>query len=91
MDNINIAMIRPNYWVVKADTKRFGTQAIMFEGTYDECVRYLDRTMFKERKQEQYRVNITGGFPEYEVKFDNDWFIFHSNGFEERDWAKVGL
>lgn len=44
MKNIQIIQTRPeifNGWVVKADTKRFGENAVMFEGSYEECWKYI--------------------------------------------------
>lgn len=44
MKNIQIVQTRPeitNGWVVKADTKRFGENEIMFEGSYEECWKYI--------------------------------------------------
>ena len=44
MKNIKITQINEsikNGWVVKADTKRFGEDQIMFEGNYEECWRYI--------------------------------------------------
>ena len=32
MKNIKIIRVRKGYWIVKADTKRFGKQEILFEG-----------------------------------------------------------
>lgn len=46
MKNIQIVQTRPeiiNGWVVKADTKRFGEAEIMFEGSYEECWKYIKR------------------------------------------------
>jgi len=44
MKNIKITQINDsikNGWVVKADTKRFGEDQIMFEGGYEECWKYI--------------------------------------------------
>lgn len=44
MKNIQIVQTRPeinNGWVVKADTKRFGENETMFEGSYEECWKYI--------------------------------------------------
>ena len=44
MKNIKIERIRRGYWIVKADTKRFGIQEIMFEGhNRDLCRDYVRR------------------------------------------------
>lgn len=44
MKNITINQINPdikNGWAVKADTKHFGENQIMFEGAYEECWKYI--------------------------------------------------
>lgn len=42
MKNIKIERVRKGYWIVKADTERFGIQEIMFEGIRrEECRDYV--------------------------------------------------
>lgn len=44
MSNIEIEVMRENYIVVRADTDRFGTGEVMFEGnTFDQCFDYIKR------------------------------------------------
>lgn len=44
MKNVRIIKVNAARWVVKADTKRFGRQQIMFEGiSRRECVAYIKR------------------------------------------------
>ena len=44
MKNIEIEVMRENYIVVRADTARYGTNAVMFEGnTFDQCFDYIKR------------------------------------------------
>ena len=90
----NIRLIRTNDikngWVVKADTKRFGKDEIMFEGSYDECFKYLDR-QFQNPNVEKYNVSITGACDDGLMVFNNDWLVVHRNGFIEQDWEKVGV
>ena len=84
MTNVRILQERPeikNGWVVRADSKRFGKDAIMFEGSYDECIRY-DHRRFANPKVEKIVTYIKGNFPEYGLHFD-DTIILHRNGFEE--------
>ena len=93
MENIRLIRTRndiKNGWVVKADTKRFGKDEIMFEGSYDECFKYLDR-QFQNPNVEKYKVSITGVCDEGWTIFDNDWLIVHRNGFVEQDWKKLGF
>lgn len=46
MENISIEVIRDNYIIVKADTKRFGKNEVMFEGnTFDQCFDYIKREL----------------------------------------------
>ncbi len=46
MENIKIEVIRDNYIVVKATTKRFGKNEIMFEGnTFNQCFKYIKREL----------------------------------------------
>lgn len=46
MKNIRIEKRGINYYVVIADTERFGNDAIMFEGiNKEECENYIERTM----------------------------------------------
>ena len=92
MTNIRIERTRTdiqNGWVVIADTRRFGNDTIMFEGSYDECFGYLDQA-FLDPSVESYMVVITGE-AYYGVYFDHDWLIVHRNGFLEQDWSKFGL
>lgn len=45
--NVRVVAIRDkaSYIVVKADTKRFGNDAVMFEGnTFEQCFDYIRRT-----------------------------------------------
>ena len=90
MNNILLIQTRPeivNGWVVKADTKRFGENEIMFEGSYDECYAYIARVEFKLLKKSKFTVYITG--EKDGVRFDNDWVTNHRDGFVEQDWSKV--
>lgn len=44
MENIKIEVVRENYIVVRADTKRFGAGEVMFEGnTFNQCFDYIKR------------------------------------------------
>lgn len=38
-----------NGWTVRADTKRFGENQIMFEGSYEECWEYIERMAYTDR------------------------------------------
>lgn len=61
MKNVRIKRTRTdivNGWVVIADTKRFGKNEILFEGSYKECWQYVSR--MQSRKNEKFRVTITG-------------------------------
>ena len=84
MTNVRILQTRRNIkngWVVMADSKRFGKDAIMFEGSYDDCVRY-DNRRFADPSVEKIETYIRGYFPEYGVYID-DTIVLHRNGFEE--------
>lgn len=49
MQNIQIIVEDENYIVVRANTKRFGDGAVMFEGnTFDECFNYITRETGRE-------------------------------------------
>jgi len=56
MRNIKIESTDNNTFVVKADTERFGTQKIMFEGTDNECVSYIHNN-----EQSGFALYIQGG------------------------------
>lgn len=43
MENIKIERHNDNYFCVTADTKRFGKNAVMFQGTFEECKRYIKK------------------------------------------------
>lgn len=91
MENIRLVQTRRdilNGWVVIADTKRFGKDAILFEGSYEQCGKWLDKQIFPH--SESYRLTITGECGDG-VYFDNDWVVYHRNGFIEQDWSKFGL
>lgn len=46
MKNVRIEKKGTNYYVVIADTERFGKDAVMFEGiNKEECENYIERTM----------------------------------------------
>lgn len=47
-----------NGWVVKADTKRFGENQIMFDGSYEECWEYIERMAYTGR--DHVTVTVTG-------------------------------
>ena len=52
MKNITVEVVGDNYIVVKADTKRFGKNEVMFEGnTFDQCFEYIKREIGKEKFQ----------------------------------------
>lgn len=54
MSNINIEKRGTRYWVVLADTKRFGIQQIMYEGiTKKSCQEYISR----EKKMYRQAMN----------------------------------
>ena len=88
MKNINIIQVNGEYWVVRADTKRFGKQEIMFEGTYDECFAYAMQNTFANPAAEQCTVYLTG--ERYGTTYNRHWVTVHRNGFIEQDWSKVG-
>ena len=84
MTNVRILRERPdivNGWVVRADSERFGKDAIMCEGSYDDCIRY-DHRRFLDPKVEKIETYIRGFLPEYGI-FIDDTIILHRNGFEE--------
>lgn len=84
MENIKILQERKdieNGWVVRADTERFGKNEIMFEGSYDECNRYVNR-LFSDPRVESVTTYINGYFPEYGFYLD-DTITLYRNGFEE--------
>lgn len=84
MKNINLIQVENHrdHWIVKADTKRFGRQAITFEGDFDTALGFIGQNVFYKAKQ--YTVNITG---EHEGHtFNNDWLTVHSNGYIEQNW-----
>ena len=84
MTNVRILQERPeieNGWVVRADSKRFGKDAIMFEGSYDDCIKY-DNRRFADPSVESIETYIKGYFPKYGFSID-DTIILHRNGFEE--------
>lgn len=84
LTNIKIHQERPdikNGWVVRADSKRFGKNEIMCEGSYDDCIRYWER-LFKNPKVDKIVADIKGYFPEYGLYLD-DVITLHRNGFEE--------
>ena len=88
MKNINLIQVEPNrdHWIVKADTKRFGAQAVMFEGDFDTAIGYIGQNVF-QTSAEHFTVHITG---EHEGRrFNNDWLTVHRNGYIEQDWNKV--
>lgn len=42
MENIIIEHTKNNYWIVKADTERFGKNEVLFEGiNFNECLNYI--------------------------------------------------
>ena len=49
MKNINLLQSEPNrdHWIVKADTKRFGAQAIVFEGRFDTAIGFIGQNVFQ--------------------------------------------
>lgn len=50
MQNIKIEVMDDNYIVVRADTMRFGDDAVMFEGnTFDQCFDYIKRETGREK------------------------------------------
>ena len=50
MNNFKIEAERPDYMIVRADSKRFGKQEIVFEGnTFNQCFDYIKRETGKER------------------------------------------
>ncbi len=62
MNNFQLIQTRPeivNGWVVKADTKRFGKGQIMFEGSYEQCWKYIERVAFTFHR-DRVSVIITG-------------------------------
>ena len=84
MKNIKINQVNANIqngWVVNADTKRFGTDAIMFEGNFDECMEYIQEYMFGVLDVEHFVVHITG--LNAGRRMDNEWVKIHSNGYTE--------
>lgn len=88
MKNIKLIQAEPDrdHWIVKADTKRFGTQAIMFEGRFDTAIGFIGQNVF-QTGAESYTAHITG---EHEGRrFDNDWLTVHRNGYIEQDWDKI--
>ena len=88
MKNINLIQTEPNrdHWIVKADTKRFGAQAVMFESDFDTAIGYIGQNVF-QTSAEHFTVHITG---EHEGRrFNNDWLTVHRNGYIEQDWNRV--
>ena len=84
MTNVTIIRERPeieNGWVLRADTKRFGKNEIMCEGSYDDCIRYWKR-QFKDPSVKAIKAYIKGYHPYYGV-YTDDTITLHRNGFEE--------
>lgn len=82
MTNVRIFRVRDdikNGWVVIADTKRFGKDAVMFEGSYDDCIRY-DHRRFADKSVEKITTHIKG---RHELGYIDDVITLHRNGFEE--------
>ena len=85
MTNVRILQERPeikNGWVLRADSKRFGKDVIMCEGSYDDCIKY-DHLRFNDPKVEKIETYVRGGFPEYCGLYIDDTIILRRNGFEE--------
>lgn len=58
MKNIKIKEIRQNYYVVVADTERFGAQEIVFEGiSFEECAKWV-KAHVKEQKKALWAVKV---------------------------------
>lgn len=84
MNNFQIIQTRPeivNGWVVKADTKRFGKDQIMFEGNYEQCWAYVERTAFNFDR-DRVTVYVTGSrngihVQRLAVRKYNDGFTHH--------------
>ena len=58
MKNIKTKEIRKNYFVVVADTERFGEQEVMFEGiSFEECAEWI-KANTKEQKKTLWAVKI---------------------------------
>ena len=52
MTNFRIEALRDDYVIVKADSKRFGKQEIMFEGnTFTQCFDYIKNETGKDTLQ----------------------------------------
>lgn len=79
MKNIKIVKVEENVYFVKADTKRFGTQAIMFQGqTEEKCKQWIINQMeyILTRKNmsrlHDEAINIILEFKENIIKNDNE-------------------
>jgi len=60
MKNIIIKEIKSNYYVVLADTERFGKQEIMFEGmSFDECTEWI-KANTKPQKKALWAIKVEG-------------------------------
>lgn len=59
MKNIRIKEIRENYYVVVADTERFGEQEVLFEGiSFEECAAWIKENT-KAQKKALWAVKIS--------------------------------
>lgn len=84
MTNVRIVRERDdivNGWVVRADTKRFGKDAVMCEGSHDDCMKWW-KGLFRDSRVEKITAYICGFVAEYGVWVD-DVITLHRNGFEE--------
>lgn len=58
MKNIRIKQIRNNYYMVIADTERFGANQIVFEGiSFEECANWI-KTNVKAQKKVLWAVKV---------------------------------
>lgn len=82
MKNFKIVQTRPeikNGWVVKADSKRFGEDAIMFEGNYSECWDYIQRVAFINGRD---RVSVKVFGERNDVELQGVTVVKYNDGFE---------
>ena len=82
MKNFAIVQINANFrngWVVKADSKRFGRQQIMFEGSYEECWDYIERMAFFLNRD---RVSVWVYGERNGIELQGVTIVRYNDGFE---------
>ena len=82
MKNFRIIQTRPeikNGWVVKADSIRFGDDAIVFEGNYGECWEYV-QTITDYYGRERVRAKVFG--ERNGVEMQGVTIVRYNDGFE---------